>query len=177
MVAGTTRTILERRSECAIGQNVGMTEHVSVSKDIAATPSAVWALVTELARMGEWSPEATGGKWVGGATGPALGAKFKGTNSNGKKRWSTDATVTKFDIDRTFAFDVKGGGLKVAAWTYTIEPTDGGCRVTESWDDPRGAAMKFIGKAVSGVADRASHNRAGMETTLNNLATALATTS
>ena len=90
------------------------------------------------------------------------------------ERLAREIEVTKFDVDRTFAFDVKGGGLKVATWTYTIEATDGGCRVTESWDDPRGAAMKFIGKTVSGVANRASHNRLGMETTLNNLAIALA---
>ena len=153
-----------------------MTHTVSISKDIAASPSAAWALVTDLARMGEWSPEATGGEWIAGASGPALGAKFKGNNANGNKSWSTAAIVTKFDVDRSFAFDVKGGGLKVATWTYDIEATDAGCRVTESWDDTRGAMVKVLGKIMSGVADRATHNRSGMETTLNNLAKVLETT-
>ena len=146
---------------------------VSVSKDIAASPSEVWSLVTDLARMGEWSPEATGGTWSKGASGPSLGAIFNGTNSSGKRNWSTLAKVTKFDIDREFAFEVKGGGMKVATWTYLIEPTEAGCRVTERWDDVRGGLMKLIGKAVSGVADRASHNKTGMETTLKNLAAAV----
>ncbi len=59
--------------------------------------------------------------------------------------------------------------MKVALWTYRFEPTDGGCAVTESWDDERGALVTLLGKPVSGVADRATHNRAGMEETLRKL--------
>ena len=44
-----------------------------------------------------------------------------------------------------------------------------GCTVTESWDDERGGLAKALGKPISGVADRISHNRAGMEETLRNL--------
>jgi len=57
----------------------------------------------------------------------------------------------------------------VALWTYRFETTDAGCTVTETWDDERNAFVKFMGKPVSGVADRATHNRAGMEETLRNL--------
>ena len=60
---------------------------------IAAPAETVWALVSDLPRMGEWSPENAGGKWVKGATGPALGAVFEGTNKNGFRRWSTMVTV------------------------------------------------------------------------------------
>lgn len=62
------------------------------SRDIAAPAEKLWSLVSDLPRMGEWSPENAGGKWVKGATGPALGARFKGNNKNGVRRWSTTVT-------------------------------------------------------------------------------------
>ena len=41
--------------------------------------------------------------------------------------------------------------------------------MTETWTDERNPLVKALGKLVSGVSDRASHNRAGMEQTLANL--------
>jgi hypothetical protein len=40
--------------------------------------------------------------------------------------------------------------------------------------DHRGAVAGFLGKVVSGVADRATHNRKNMEVTLQNFAKACA---
>lgn len=139
---------------------------VSVRTDIAAPPDTVWGLISDITRMGEWSPESTGGAWKGGATGPALGARFAGTNANGTKSWSTACTVNACEPGRAFGFGVKAGGLKVSQWDYRIEPTDSGCTVTETWTDQRGALVVFLGKIVSGVAEREPHNRAGMERTL-----------
>jgi hypothetical protein len=132
----------------------------------------VWAMVADVTRMGEWSPENEGGEWIGGATGPKAGAKFRGTNRNEKKKWKTVATVVDADPGRRFSFRVTAVGLKVAEWIYAFEPTAAGCRVTETWIDRRGRIAKSLGKPVSGVADRASHNRAGMEQTLERLAAA-----
>ena len=145
---------------------------VSVSQAIAAPPDKVWALLSDLSRMGEWSPENTGGEWASGATGPALGARFKGTNVNGKRRWNTKVEVTTCEPGKAFAFDVSAMGLSIARWSYEIEPAESGCTVTESWTDTRGGLAKALGGPVSGVADRASHNRAGMEATLTGLAAA-----
>ncbi|MGZ4713319.1 MAG: SRPBCC family protein [Acidimicrobiia bacterium] len=139
---------------------------LSVETDIAAAPETVWSLISDITRMGEWSPESTGGKWKGGASGPAVGAKFAGTNANGKKSWSTDCEVTDCEPGRTFGFRVTAVGLKIARWNYVIEPTPTGSHVTETWTDDRGGFAKFAGKLASGVADRAPHNRAGMEQTL-----------
>lgn len=149
-----------------------MPTSVSVSRPIAAPASQAWALIADLSRMGEWSPENTGGAWVKGATGPAEGARFKGSNAHGKHRWKTDVKVTTCVPDRAFAFDVTVAGAKVARWAYEIEATDTGCVVTETWTDNRGWLARTLGKPVSGVSDRESHNRAGMETTLANLAAA-----
>ncbi len=56
---------------------------------------------------------------------------------------------------------------------YEIEPTATGSRVTHSWIDHRGTVAAFFGKVVSGVADRATHNKKNMEITLDNLAKAV----
>jgi uncharacterized protein YndB with AHSA1/START domain len=147
-----------------------MTEQVSVSREIGAPAARVWAMVSDVTRMGEWSPENLGGEWVRGATGPQPGVSFRGTNRNGKKQWKTAATVVDAEPGRLFSFRVKAIGLKVAEWRYAFEPTATGCRVTETWIDQRGVLAKTLGKPVSGVADRAAHNRAGMEQTLERLA-------
>jgi len=70
---------------------------------------------------------------------------------------------------RVLSFRVTALGMKVARWSYRIDATDDGCRVTESWLDERNALVKAMGKPVSGVSDRVAHNRAGMEQTLANL--------
>jgi uncharacterized protein YndB with AHSA1/START domain len=146
-----------------------MPEQVSVSREIAAPAEQVWAMVADVTRMGEWSPETEGATWLGGATAATPGAKFRGRNRNGKRKWNTVAVVTEVQPGTVFAFTVSAVGLRIAEWRYTLEPTAGGCRVTETWTDQRGRIASTLGKPVSGVADRASHNRAGMEMTLDRL--------
>jgi uncharacterized protein YndB with AHSA1/START domain len=149
-----------------------MSEQVQVSRDVAAPATTVWAMISDVTRMGEWSPETTGCAWQKGASGPAVGARFAGANRNGGKKWSTGCTVVDCTPGSRFAFEVAVGPMKIARWAYDITPTDNGCRVTETWTDQRGGLVKKLGKPLSGVADRASHNRAGMEQTLERLAAA-----
>jgi uncharacterized protein YndB with AHSA1/START domain len=149
-----------------------MTEQVSVTRDISAPAEQVWAMVADVTRMGEWSPENEGGEWIGDATGPQPGAKFRATNRNGKRTWKTLATVADADPGRQFSFRVSVMGLKVADWKYSFEPTATGCRVTETWTEQRPGFFKPIARLATGVADRATHNRAGMEQTLERLAAA-----
>ena len=149
-----------------------MSTSIAVSRAVAASPDQVWALISDLPRMGEWSPENTGGRWIKGATGPAVGARFTGTNANGKRQWKTAVKVTACEPGRAFAFDVTVGAVKVANWAYALEPTDEGCTVTETWTDQRGWLAKALGGPVSGVKERADHNRDGMEATLAALAAA-----
>ena len=150
-----------------------MSQPVSVVREVVASPEKVWSLVTDLPRMGEWSPENQGGEWVKGATGPAVGALFKGRNSNGKRSWSTQVKVLECDAPRKFSFALMVGGRSWCDWVYEVEPTATGARVTHSWIDRRSRSGKWIGKKLSGVADRAVHNRANMEVTLDNLVKAL----
>ena len=149
-----------------------MVDRVEVSKDIPAPAGVVWRLVSDLPRMGEWSPENAGGSWVKGATGPAPGAKFKGHNANGSKTWSTLATVIDATPDERFSFLVTVGPLKVAEWSFDIAPTEEGCTVTETWIDRRGRLMTKVGAMATGVDDRAEYNRDAMEQTLRRVAAA-----
>ena len=143
---------------------------MSVTRSMAASPDAVYALVSDVTRIGEWSPETTSCRWLGGASGAAVGARFAGSNRHGWRRWTTVCTVTAADPGRRFAFDVAFGPVPVATWAYAIAP-DGGtaCTVTESWLDRRPAWMRMASKPVMGVRDRATHNRAGMAHTLEAL--------
>ncbi|WP_436794251.1 SRPBCC family protein [Actinospongicola halichondriae] len=144
--------------------------HVSVSRRINADPHTVWALVSDVGRMGEWSPETTRGVWLKGATDPAIGARFKGENELGKKSWTTACTVVEAEPGRSFCFRVASGPLGVALWEYRIEPDGDGCIVEEHWTDERSWLVKRAGKVVSGVDHDAEWTRAGMEQTLAGLA-------
>jgi hypothetical protein len=147
-----------------------MADQVSGSTHIEAAPETVYALVSDLPRMGEWSPENTGGTWLGGATAAAPGVRFKGRNKNGSRSWSTTVKIVEADPGKAFAFDVTAGpGLKVAHWSYRITPSGSGCDVTETWDDQRGGIIKTLGGVLSGVSDRATFTKTSIETTLANL--------
>ena len=145
---------------------------VSVSRVISATPERLYDLITDLPRMGEWSPENQGGRWMKGATGAARDARFKGKNQNGWRRWSTVAKVLVADRPREFVFEVTSRGFRVAKWGYVLEPVTGGTRVTETWYDNRSDLFAKVASTVTGVRNRAEVNRTGMEQTLERLAAA-----
>ena len=139
---------------------------VTVEEVIAAPAQMLYDLVSDVTRMGEWSPETTSCRWVRGATGPRVGARFRGSNRNGWRRWSTSCTVVSAEPGARFSFDVDLPGLRVSRWTYEFLPEGQGTRVRESWTDLRPRWMDRLGKVVRGVSDTKAHNRAGMEATL-----------
>lgn len=150
-----------------------MPEQISVERTIRADAGRLYELVTDLPRMGEWSPENTGGKWVKGATGPAVGAHFKGTNRNGWHRWSTDVVVTVAEPGQRFAFDVTTGPFKVATWEYRFEQSGDTTTVVQTWTDNRASFAKMVAPLVAGVRDRTERNRQNMEATLAKMAAAV----
>lgn len=150
-----------------------MAQAVEVTRRMAASPERVWALITDVTRMGEWSPETTKCTWVGKVKGPQVGARFAGQNRNGRRRWATPCVVTESSPGRTFSFRVAVGPVKIATWTYDIAPTDGGgCIVTESTVNLENKVVAKLGDLLTNVDNRAEHNRATMEVTLARLAAA-----
>jgi uncharacterized protein YndB with AHSA1/START domain len=97
---------------------------------IDSPPEKVWAIVTDVTRMGEWSPECRRAEWIEGAAGPTAGARFKGSNKKGILRWSTKPTVKVADPGREFTFDVG----QDTRWSYRFAPKDGGTDLTESFE-------------------------------------------
>ena len=147
-----------------------------VERPIAAAPTAAWELIADITRMGDWSPETTSAQWTGESNQPAVGARFKGTNQMGSKKWRSDCVVTACVPGKRFAFDVKAGPFKVAGWAYEFAATDSGCLVTELWEDHRGALMTWISPVITGTKDRAKRNKETMTLTLDRLAAELETT-
>lgn len=138
---------------------------VARTVEVGAPAERVWELVSDLPGMGAFSPENRGGRWVRG-DGPDVGSVFVGRNGSGRRRWSTRSTVVQSEPGRAFAFDVASGGLPVSRWSYALEPTTTGCRVTESWEDRRGALVRALGRVMTGVADRAAFTAGSIEHTL-----------
>jgi uncharacterized protein YndB with AHSA1/START domain len=145
---------------------------VHVEQAIAASPESLYDLVSDVTAMGSWSPETTACRWIGGATGPVVGARFKGTNRNGWRRWRTTCTVVSAERGRRFAFDVGFGPLPVARWAYDFLSDGDGCKVVETWTDRRHGWMVKVSPVAMGVSDRPGHNRESMTTTLSRLRTA-----
>lgn len=102
---------------------------------MSASPAAVWALVSDVTRIGEFSPETFEAEWLGKAreTGPAVGAKFRGhvrRNGIGPVYW-THCKVMTCEPEREFSFAVIIRRVPVSVWGYRITPTAEGCDVTE----------------------------------------------
>ena len=144
---------------------------ISRTVHVDAPAQRVWELVSDLPGMGRLSPENAGGTWKGGATGPAVGARFKGRNRNGVRRWSTSVRVTRCEPGAAFAFAVSSvAGIPVSEWTYLIEPSGDGCEVTETWQDRRPGWFKGPAGVVTGVMTRDDASTAvNLEATLQAL--------
>lgn len=104
---------------------------------INASPEPIYHLVSDLPRMGEWSPECERVEWTGGSTVAAEGARFTGHNRGGpfrRVRWSRRGRVLVADPGREFAFVTEEGGREATVWRYRFEPAAGGTMVTESYE-------------------------------------------
>ncbi|MDX1893210.1 SRPBCC family protein [Mycolicibacterium sp. 050158] len=92
-------------------------------------PERLYALVSDVTRMGEWSPQCRACWWDDGA-GPTVGSYFTGRNDDGKRIWETRSRVVAAEPGREFAWVVNDGWVR---WGFGMEPVDGGSRLTESW--------------------------------------------
>ena len=141
-----------------------------VRLQIEASADTLYGLVSDIERMGEWSPENVGGRWLDGAGNPSVGARFRGSNRRGWRRWSTTCTVVEASPGRTFSFDVRVVVVPAARWTYEFEPDGDHTLVTEIWEDHRPRWFSRLAAATMGIRDIRAHNITNMETTLANLA-------
>ena len=133
---------------------------------VQASPHDVWGLVADLPGMGRFSPENTGGWWLPGVRGPAVGARFLGTNRNGWRRWFTLATVVESVPGRRFTFDVVVPGMRVSRWSFDVEPSAAGIVLRQTWTFGGGRMLRVLGPAVTGRRGRHDFTTESMSTTL-----------
>ncbi|MEM7140429.1 MAG: SRPBCC family protein [Actinomycetota bacterium] len=143
-----------------------------VSREIAASPETVFAAITDITRMGEWSPETVRAEWNEGFSEAAVGAQFTGYNEAGDSDWNTRATITELVENERFFFDCDVNDFVFSKWGYIIEATDAGCTVTEQCQNLIPEEMRSA-VAIEGVDDRDVRNRETMIATLDRLAAAL----
>jgi uncharacterized protein YndB with AHSA1/START domain len=138
--------------------------------EIDAPPDLVYALLADITRMGEWSPECVRCRWIGPQRTAAPGVRFRGTSRNGWHRWSTTSTIVAAEPGRTFAFDVSYFRLPVATWRYEFQPNGrGGTLLAEAVTDRRGRLVRTVSPLVTGVRDRGPRNDETITTTLDRL--------
>jgi hemerythrin-like domain-containing protein len=108
----------------------------SVTRVIAADPATLYGLISDVTRTGEWSPETRSARWLGGATGPALGVRFRGRNRWGLTAWSRTCVVEEAEPGKKFAFRTlpKAGVPDSTRWCYEFTEVAAGTRVTESYE-------------------------------------------
>ncbi len=106
--------------------------HQEASIEVAASPEAVYDLVSDLARMADWSPESTGGSWRDGGTGQ-VGDFFDGSNKAGDFEWVREVQVAAADRGRDFTFVAGGVENNRTWWSYEMVPSGAGTTLTEKW--------------------------------------------
>ena len=135
----------------------------SVTVHMAAPPQQVWDLVSDVTKIGRFSPETFEAEWLDDATGPAVGVRFRGhvrRNGWGPVYWTT-CSVVACEPGREFAFAV-GNGLNT--WRYRLEPSGGGTDVTESFELADRPALRLYWALLGPFRGRTNEN--GMRTTL-----------
>lgn len=136
---------------------------------VHATPDAVYDLVSDVTRTGEWSPVCTNCWWNDNAAG-SVGARFTGRNVSGDRTWETVSQVVAAERGREFAWVVGGGFVR---WGYTLKPVKEGTELTESWEFlPAGIAMfhdKYGDDAPAQIQERTQAAYDGIPVTLETI--------
>ena len=139
---------------------------------IDAAPETVWATLTDLRRMPEWSPELVrmiplkpGGLRVG--------QLYVGLNRRMAVVWPTRSVVAILDPGRTLAWDTRSSG---ARWIYELSPEGSGTKVVQRRPVPRGITLlsrAFAPVFLGGSDGHAEELEQGMAETLARLKAAL----
>lgn len=102
---------------------------------VDATPEEVYAVVTDVSRVAEWSHECRGAVWLDGASGPAVGVRFRGTNKVDRFGWSRVCTITALEPGRAFAYRTSGGTPPDSTdWSFEFRPEGAGTRVVQRYE-------------------------------------------
>lgn len=141
---------------------------LEASTTIAAPPEQVWALVSDLRRMPEWSPQCVK-TFVRGGGPVGLGSRMVNINRKGLLFWPTQSKVVRYEPGREIAFRIKDN---FTVWSFTLEPDGEGTRVVERREAPQGISdisVRLTKAVMGGVDDFTEHLREGMALTLQRI--------
>jgi hypothetical protein len=99
---------------------------------VGRAPEELYDMVSDVTRMGEWSPVCKACWWDDGDS-ASVGAMFTGRNETPEQTWETRSQVVVADPGREFAFKVQVTGTR---WGYRFSAVEGGTEITESWEFP-----------------------------------------
>lgn len=135
--------------------------------EIAAPPASVWALVSDVTRMSDWSPQVTSTRLRAGFESVELGAQFTNRNIHGELEWTTRAEIVRFTPEQELAFRVEDNW---AIWSFQLSPVEGGgTLLTERRELPDGLSdiSKELTDGFMGGQDAFTESQlAGMRETL-----------
>jgi uncharacterized protein YndB with AHSA1/START domain len=140
-----------------------------VSLLIDARPHQVWELVSDVTRIGEFSPETFEARWTRGSTEPEVGAWFAGhvkRNGVGPTYWAP-CRVTACVPNEVFEFAVGTDDLTLNNWGYRLESDGGGTTVTEYFRIEPILPMRVYWTLLGPLRGRT--NERGMRTTLERM--------
>lgn len=147
--------------------------HDTVERYIEAAPEALYDVIADVTRTPELSPEVAACEWLDGASGAAVGVRFRATNRAGRgPSWQNTPIVTVAEPGREFAFSRTEKGAGTIVWRYVLTPEGTGTRVAESYEVTTPVTLFgwFIISVVYGNKDRRGDLRRGMTQTLERLA-------
>lgn len=134
---------------------------------VRASADALYDLVSDVTRTGEWSPICSSCWWDEGAEAGQVGSWFTGHNESAGRTWETRSEVVAAERGREFAWIVGG---RFVRWGFRLEPADAGTLLTETWAFlPAGIAMfeeKYGDEAAAQIADRTQNALDGIPQTL-----------
>jgi hypothetical protein len=139
----------------------GMYHEETVAIDASA--DEVYELVSNLARMGEWSPENTGGKWLDDGSGQ-VGDRFEGVNRIGEREWAVVCQVTKAEPGTEFQFITGEAEAPFVRWSYRMSGSNP-TTLTEVWDVEQ-LPPTLVDASAERLAGRAEQVRSAMSDTL-----------
>lgn len=101
-------------------------ETLTASTEVRASAEQVYAVVSDVTRIPEWSPETVRAQWL-------APDRFRAWNRRRLGRWRTEAIVVEAVAGQRFSFVVQAMGGDWTQWTYLVEPgsTAGTSRLTE----------------------------------------------
>src|SRR5690348_8527213 len=136
------------------------------SIEIAASPAVVWDLVGDPLRMPDWSPQVQSTRLRKGYDRVEVGAQFTNLNTLDEFSWPTHGEVVRLEPRRELAFRIAENWV---IWSFTLEPTATGTRLTERRDAPEGIsdqAAQWTDEYVGGQENFTKIMRAGVRQTL-----------